>query len=239
MKYVVYCHTNRINGKRYIGQCQLYVKCDTAYEAMMKRWKRHCDGAKSGLEWMLSRAIRKYQPESFDHNVLEIVDTLQDANLREIELIREYQTFFRDNPDKGYNMTRGGDGTVGHVPWNKGKKCPEHGQKVKNRKFSPHTDEWKHAQSLAKKGKKLPKHTIEQNRQKSLRQKGKKHKPMSIEQRQHLKQIWSDPKKREQARQAANKRWNKQEEHTKAKNCKQRCSKCHMLGHKRPSCTTQ
>jgi group I intron endonuclease len=96
MSYYIYKHTNKINGKVYIGQtcrdpkkrygsngCQ-YVECPYFYNA-----------------------IKKYGWNNFDHEVLYSDLSKEEANEKEIEMIRFYDS---QNPEKGYNLRAGGDG---------------------------------------------------------------------------------------------------------------------------------
>lgn len=91
--YCVYVHTNKINGKMYIGQtCQ----------KPERRWNsgygyRNCS--------YFYNAIRKYGWENFKHEVIASNLTLEEANKFESILIEKLDT---RNPDKGYNLRTGG-----------------------------------------------------------------------------------------------------------------------------------
>lgn len=93
-KYKVYVHTNKVNGKKYVGQtCQResrrfaagfgYVGCHHFY-----------------------RAIEKYGWCNFDHEILFDDLTKEEANVLEIKMIEEYQTL---DPEFGYNIQSGGN----------------------------------------------------------------------------------------------------------------------------------
>lgn len=97
-KYIVYCHTNKINGKKYIG-----ITCQTVTE----RWGRHGEKYKSNK---FSGAIKKYGWENFRHEILFTGLTAQEAKEIEKELIEKYNTFGKN----GYNATKGGDGVEGY-----------------------------------------------------------------------------------------------------------------------------
>lgn len=101
--YCIYMHTFP-NGKRYIGQT--CVKPEI-------RWR---GGRRySGL---MGRAVKKYGWENIKHEIL-CTDLSQDAaNEAEIKLIAEYDT---TNPNKGYNITVGGDGYRGTTHTEKSK----------------------------------------------------------------------------------------------------------------------
>ncbi len=90
------------SGGKYIGQTTRDEKI---------RWKEHCDEAynknDSQYNSILSQAIRKYGPDNFTVIILEDNIAQEDLNTKEIEYIKQYQTFYIDNPN-GYNMTLGG-----------------------------------------------------------------------------------------------------------------------------------
>lgn len=93
-KYLIYCHTNKFNGKRYIGQTSQTVE---------KRWQNGC-GYRIGT--YIRKAIDKYGWENFDHEILETDLTLEEANEREKYYIALYNTY---NSEYGYNLTFGGN----------------------------------------------------------------------------------------------------------------------------------
>ena len=99
-KWCVYMHTNKINGKKYIGI--------TSYPTI-KRWGTKGQGYKTQY---FNRAITKYGWDNFEHEVLFNFLEEKIAKEKEIELIAKYKT-----KDKrfGYNLTDGGDGTIGVV----------------------------------------------------------------------------------------------------------------------------
>ena len=110
--YINYVHTNRVNCKSYVGWATV-TEGQTPHEAMMRRWKEHCEYAKNGQQFLLSRALRKYGEDVWDHEVLEIVSTLKFAKHMEVLWIVQRRTYAFDEGNHGYNMTRGGDGTNG------------------------------------------------------------------------------------------------------------------------------
>lgn len=97
-RYVVYKHTSP-NGKCYIGI--------TRQSPPEKRWgykgNGYCDNEH------FSRAISKYSWENIKHEILFTNLTKEEAEQKEIELIAFYDSM---NPDKGYNMTPGGNYNV-------------------------------------------------------------------------------------------------------------------------------
>lgn len=102
-KFIVYRITHRESGKQYIGQTK---------HALKIRWRKHLYDVKYGSRTYLHSAIRKHGPDAFDIEVLDRCETAAEAKTREIELIAELRTFAK----RGYNLTIGGDGVVGHSP---------------------------------------------------------------------------------------------------------------------------
>lgn len=92
--YCIYIHKNKINNKVYIGQtCQKpeyrwengegYVQCSAFYAA-----------------------IQKYGWDNFEHIILFENLTQEEANKKEEELIKQYNS---NNKEYGYNITAGGN----------------------------------------------------------------------------------------------------------------------------------
>jgi len=101
-RWTIYCHTLIADGRRYVGLTK---------KTMLARWNDHVYKAKSskGGRWHFPNAIRKYGPEAFSHEVLEVCEDLDVANLAEECWIELYDT---RNPEKGFNLAKGGI----HVP---------------------------------------------------------------------------------------------------------------------------
>ena len=95
-KFVVYKHTNKINGKVYIG-----ITCQDPPE---KRWGNTGWGYKTQL--VFDRAISKYGWDNFSHDILYKGLSNQDALDIEKELIAYYKSI-----NKSYNMSEGYDNT--------------------------------------------------------------------------------------------------------------------------------
>lgn len=105
MKFVIYCHTCRTNGKSYVGLTSLTIE---------KRWIQHCHAAlKCKSQLLFHRAIRKYGTESWDHEILDVLYTEQGAKHAEMLWIKQRASFAKEG--KGYNSTLGGDGTIGYI----------------------------------------------------------------------------------------------------------------------------
>lgn len=96
--FYIYCHTSP-SGKRYIGQTSVEPK---------KRWN-------NGLGYLnctyFKHAIDKYGWDNIRHDIICVVHSEKLAHLFEQHYIQKYDTF---NHDKGYNLTLGGEGTLGH-----------------------------------------------------------------------------------------------------------------------------
>lgn len=91
--YTIYIHKNKINGKVYIGQTNQRPEkrwdCGRGYETSSKFYN----------------AILKYGWDNFEHIILYTNLTLEEANQKEQELIKEYNSC---NDEFGYNIISGG-----------------------------------------------------------------------------------------------------------------------------------
>lgn len=103
----IYCITNKINQKKYIGQTSsLYIN---------DRWCEHKWNARNNKSGYLYNAIRKYGEENFEFKVLLHKIPINALNYYESLWIQKFNT----KSPYGYNLTDGGDGTRGYIPWNK------------------------------------------------------------------------------------------------------------------------
>lgn len=91
--YSVYKHTNKINGKVYIGMTS------TSPE---KRWGKDGNGYRGQV---FGRAIQKYGWDNFEHEILINNLSKEDANELEKSFIKLYNA---TNPNFGYNISEGG-----------------------------------------------------------------------------------------------------------------------------------
>jgi len=90
----IYCYTNKVNGKKYIGQTN-------NPERRKREHRSNAFNPKSkDRNIPFYNAIRKYGIESFDYEVLLETDT---PNEDEIRLIKQYRTV-----EEGYNISQGG-----------------------------------------------------------------------------------------------------------------------------------
>lgn len=100
MSWCIYKHTNKINGKVYIGQTK-HIKNPNL------RWK---DGLGYSPLFPFGRAIDKYGWHNFEHEIIENnIETLEQANEREMFWIEYYHSYTGDPLCNGYNATKGGD----------------------------------------------------------------------------------------------------------------------------------
>lgn len=106
-KYVIYKATNTVNQKVYIG--------------FDSRWPRrkaqHKHTARYGTETtnVFYNAIRKYGWDNFKWEVIyESDDGDHTLEVMENQFIMEHNSYVYADDSNGYNMTLGGEGTLGH-----------------------------------------------------------------------------------------------------------------------------
>lgn len=132
-RWCVYKHTNKENGKCYIGITSQDVRI---------RWNRGWGYQYCPHFW---RAIQKYGWDSFAHEILYDGLTKEEAEAWEVRLIAEYHSA---DPEMGYNVSLGGKGT--------GKHSEETKRKIGAvRRGAHHTEEAKRKMSEAHSGKVL------------------------------------------------------------------------------------
>jgi len=87
-----------------------YTGCTT--QGIEKRWKDHCNEAKrSNGGFVLHNAIRKYGIANFTiSEIYRSADIEHTLNVKEKEFIVEHKTHVSQG---GYNLTMGGEGTIG------------------------------------------------------------------------------------------------------------------------------
>lgn len=123
-KWCVYVHTNKINGKKYVGITSRNPE---------DRWDYGC-GYRGQVYFY--RAIQKYGWDNFKHEVLLTNETKEYACAAEKCLIKAYAS---NNPKYGYNLSSGGEGGATGIPWSEERRKAL-SDKLKGRTFS---DEWR------------------------------------------------------------------------------------------------
>lgn len=137
--YYVYCYTNKINGKKYVG------KTGDLKERMGDHRRANKEENK-----VFYKAIKKYGINNFIFSLFGAYKIEKDAYNAEIYFIALYKS----NDEYGYNCTSGGIGmtgnsirvqlarkqiavaNIGKVSWNKGKKATEsHKRNISNGLF--------------------------------------------------------------------------------------------------------
>lgn len=99
--YCVYVHTNKANGKRYVGITSRLPEI---------RWK---NGHAYKNSTHFNHAIEKYGWDGFTHEILHEGLSHDDACSLEIYYINKWNLC---NGNYGYNLTHGGEGSLGVVP---------------------------------------------------------------------------------------------------------------------------
>ena len=76
---IIYCITNKVNGKQYVGQ---------TVRSAEERFKEHCRDKKM----YISKAIRKYGKENFIVETIDSALLIDDLNEKEIYWIDKFKT---------------------------------------------------------------------------------------------------------------------------------------------------
>lgn len=100
---LIYLAENTITGKRYVGA--------TRDDSVKRRMTEHKSKANLGKKTRFHEAIREHGWESFRWSLLSVCSSAQDMLYEEQSWIEIYDT---KNAERGYNMTKGGCGVLGH-----------------------------------------------------------------------------------------------------------------------------
>ena len=210
MLHLIYLITNKINGKLYIGQTK----------DIEKRWYSHCRSAKCQSKkdnMAFHKAIRKYGKENFSIQILVADVPKEIIDIKEIELIAQYNT---TNRKIGYNLSSGGiggKGLFGKLNGMFGKKRPDLVERNKLGKGKHLSEETRIKLGLAGKGRK---HTEEYKKLMSKKLTGLKRseetkrrisiakKNISEETREKLRKPKSEEHKRKLSEARKGKKWN-------------------------------
>lgn len=107
-RWCVYMHTNKINNKVYVG---------ITSRSPEDRWGYNGNNYTKDKQPVFYNAIDKYGWENFEHIIFAEDLTEYEAKRIEVLLIALYKSNCRryKNPEFGYNMTDGGEGTSGRI----------------------------------------------------------------------------------------------------------------------------
>lgn len=99
--FYIYVYTNKINGHQYVGQTNNIRLRKNGHKSDSYNKNSH------SYDYPLHRAIRKYGLDNFNFEIIEEVETQEEANEKEIFWIKEKQCHISKG---GYNILFGGDG---------------------------------------------------------------------------------------------------------------------------------
>ena len=94
---IIYCYTNLINNKKYIGQTI------NPHQRFLQHRSSAFNEKDKDYDSPLHRAFRKYGYENFKYEVLAEADTIEELNGLEIYYIAHFNT-----KENGYNIEMGG-----------------------------------------------------------------------------------------------------------------------------------
>lgn len=196
----IYCITNKVNGKKYIGQTN---------GTIAKRWKNHISD-KTGCR-LLKNAFAKYGIESFEVCAMAEADDAESLNTLEVKFIADFQT---QNREFGYNLNVGGKSgpqhpetiakrsatlkgrplsaehcaklSIAHMGHSPSEETRRKMSKPRLKKYPPKTPEQCAAISAGKLGKPLGPKSAEHRAKLSAAHKGRVHGPVSEETRKKI-----------------------------------------------------
>lgn len=121
MKYKVYCIENKITNKLYIGYTN---------KSINERLDQHIKNAKSKINRRLYDSMNHYGYDNFSISKIDECET--QSKVQELE---SWYIYLLDskNPDKGYNMTWGGDGGYTLSEWSESERKKLYKRQQKNR----------------------------------------------------------------------------------------------------------
>ena len=92
---IIYCATNTINNKKYIGQ---------TIRSLDKRIKEHISHASKDNKYAFHLAINKYRIDKFEWEEIDVANNQEELDEKELYWIDFYNTYGKG----GYNMSVGG-----------------------------------------------------------------------------------------------------------------------------------
>ena len=129
----IYLITNKETNQKYVGG-SINIK---------KRLNEHKRSAHINSQY-IDRAIKKHGFKNFDYQIITLLPSDWDIiSKHEKYWIKYYNTF--ENP-KHYNLTKGGEGTVGYIPHNSTRQKMSDAKKGSNHPF------WKDSPRIVKSG---------------------------------------------------------------------------------------
>ena len=143
-RWCVYIHTNKHNGKVYVG---------ITSKEPHRRWGINGSQYREKGQRVFYRAIQKYGWDNFKHEIVAKGLTKEEAETIEVDLIALYKSNCRryKNPTFGYNQTDGGSGTIGYCYTESQRKRMSASAKARC------TDEWRQRISKLMTGRKMSK----------------------------------------------------------------------------------
>ena len=179
--FTVYKHTSPSN-KVYIG-----ITCKDPTH----RWRNGRGYEKNQYFW---NAIQKYGWNNFNHEILFTRLTEKEAKLMEQMYIALYDS---NNPNNGYNITLGGEGTLGLKTW----KGRNHSKESKLKISKANKKSWDNAERIE----------LQRLKMKKLSKKMWENPEYIKFQSEKSKELWKDPEYRkmmsEKSRKLLNKKW--------------------------------
>lgn len=141
---IIYKVTNLVNGKIYIGQ---------TVQDFDKRMNSHLSNSKCNkyITKYFHKAIRKYGRDNFIWEIIEYCNSKKELNEMEFHYIKQYNSFLPN----GYNMTLGGEGSLGRL-WSKSMRL----KVSESKKGKPLSEDHKKLLSDIRKGKKKSKEHV-------------------------------------------------------------------------------
>jgi group I intron endonuclease len=138
MTGIIYCYTNKVNGKKYIGQ---------TINTLAIRAK--ADGSGYSAKHKFGKAIVKYGWDNFECEILETVETETDSLKEQLNALECFYISKFDTYKNGYNSTPGGSGKGKFV-------SAETRERIRQAQFNrqPASEETRRKISAAQKGKK-------------------------------------------------------------------------------------
>jgi group I intron endonuclease len=141
---IIYKVTNKMNGKVYVGK---------TVQSLNRRKAQHKYNAfTQNNDTYFYNAIRKYGWNSFEWIIIDKSENTNELNELEKKYIKKYKS---TNKNFGYNLTFGGEGTIGYHLSEETKKRQSQLMKGENNPFygKHHTKEAKEKMSRTRKGK--------------------------------------------------------------------------------------